>query len=77
MEGIVIPPPFSNLNTFSSLILVKIMRPELFQSKILAFIEQELGVYFTNNINLSIEDSFNDSSIVNPLIYVLQPGDDP
>jgi dynein heavy chain len=40
-------------------------------------ITQQLGSYFVQNLLVPLDNSFQDSSITIPLIYVLQPGDDP
>lgn len=36
-----------------------------------------MGSYFTQSLVVPLENSFTDSSMTIPLIYVLQPGDDP
>ena len=68
---------FSNLSGFQKLIIIKIVRPEIFANSMRDLIEEELGFYFVQNLIVSLESSFADSSMTIPLIYVLQPGDDP
>lgn len=40
-------------------------------------INKLLGSYFTQSLMVPLDNSFTDSSMTIPLIYVLQPGDDP
>jgi dynein heavy chain, axonemal len=53
------------------------MRPELFVEGLRWFVNNEMGSYFTENLLISLEESFIESDAHIPLIFVLQPGDDP
>jgi len=71
------PGKFKTLHAFNTLMVVKLVYPELFVSKVQLVIRQELGAEFVEGQIISIEDSFQESSVWTPLIFILSPGDDP
>lgn len=71
------PNPYHNLGNFSYLLLSKCLKPESAVKNIKEFIQAELGDFFIESPNISLDNSYKESSNQIPLIFLLSPGDDP
>ncbi|CAD8148668.1 unnamed protein product [Paramecium octaurelia] len=72
-----IPEQIKHLSTFQRLLLIRAARPQYFGYYMRELIAEDLGQYFTQNLLFGLQESFEDSNTTIPLIFVLQPGDDP
>ena len=61
---------------FMKLCLLKVLRPERLPQAIKDFISVSMGDKFLTPPVFDLEESFNDSSVSTPLIFVM-PGNDP
>lgn len=66
-----------NLSNFEKLILIKIIHSETVITPIREFISMEMGSNFVNPPHFDIGQSFEQSNILTPLIFLLSPGVDP
>jgi len=72
------PAPYDAVEPFRQLIIVKVLRPDLFVAQTKKFINDVLGDFFTTPIVFTLDDSFKESTTpVTPLVFILSPGDDP
>jgi len=72
------PAPYTNIEPIRTLILVKLLRPDLFVAQTKTFIKDVLGEFFITPNVFTLEDSFKESSTpLMPLVFILSPGDDP
>ena len=74
-----LPDPWSwKVPRFQLLQLVKVLRPDLFVRGVQRFIEQEVGRFFVEVPPLALEEQFhNNSSHLQPILLINQPGTDP
>ena len=71
------PSPYTDLDTFPSLLLTKILKPEKLITTLHTFISTTLGSYFRKPSPTSLEQVFKQSSYKKPIILILTPGNDP
>ncbi|EAR99019.2 dynein heavy chain 7, axonemal protein (macronuclear) [Tetrahymena thermophila SB210] len=71
------PEPFSKVPNFAKLVLVKSLRPDFFAEFLKEFIKTEMGSYFIENVQISIQDTHQESIPEQPILFVLSPGDNP
>lgn len=73
-----IPRPWdSSLNDFSKLIVMKLIRPDKLLVAISRYIQNLIGKQFTSPPPFDVSESFDESSALCPLIFILSPGTDP
>lgn len=73
-----IPKPWStSLDEFSKLIVMKLIRPDKLLVAISRYIQNQLGKQFTSPPPFDVSESFDESSSLCPLIFILSPGTDP
>ena len=61
----------------TALVFIKIFRPDLFPKYVAQFIKDIIGQHFNEEVMVSLDMTYTESSPVIPYIYVLAPGDDP
>ena len=72
------PEPYANLEPFRKLMLMKVIRPDLFVAQAKEFIKDILGEFFITPDVFTLEDTFKESTTPYiPLVFILSPGDDP
>ncbi len=71
------PEPYDKVSDFIFLILLKALRPDKIVHAVRNFIIQHSGKEFVEPPSFDLQASFNDSSPIIPLIFVLSPGSDP
>jgi dynein heavy chain len=72
-----VPKGYTELSPFQKLLLVRIFREDLLMYGITQLIGTYLGSDFTESPAFNLEASFEDSSTVAPIIFVLTTGTDP
>jgi len=70
-------PWHEQLDNFQRMILIRAIRPDKLLPAITNYVAEEMGSRFVEPLPFSIEPSFNDSSAISPLVFVLSPGSDP
>jgi len=72
------PEPWaSNLDTFRRLLLLRTLRPDKLVSAITLYVVEAMGQKYVEPPPFDLQKSYNDSSCITPLIFVLSPGSDP
>ncbi|XP_078044753.1 dynein axonemal heavy chain 7 isoform X4 [Augochlora pura] len=71
------PSPYSNLNSFERLLVLRCIRPDKIVPAIQIFVEAELGSQFVEPPPFDLASSYADSNSCIPLVFVLTPGTDP
>lgn len=73
-----LPSPWSErLDSFQRIVLLRCIRPDKLVPAVTAYVSEAMGKRFVEPMPFAIEPSFQDSSAVTPLIFVLSPGSDP
>lgn len=73
-----LPEPWqSKLNSFQRLLILRCIRPDKMITAIQEYITEKLGPEFLDPPTFDLGQSFKDSSVTIPLIFVLSPGADP
>lgn len=73
-----IPEPWRRtMSSFQKLMILKIFHPDQLQRAINEFISKEMGESFVNPPHFDIRKTFEESTILTPLIFILSPGTDP
>jgi dynein heavy chain len=67
----------SDVTPFGSLVFIKIFRSDLFPKYVTEFVKITIGQYFNEDVIVSLDKTFEESSPTTPYIYILSPGDDP
>ena len=72
------PEPWaSKLSTFQKLLLLRTLRPDKMMSAISLYVAEAMGQKYVEPPPFDLQKSYNDSSCVTPLIFILSPGSDP
>lgn len=72
------PAPYNAMEPFRKLILIKVLRADLFVAQTRLFIKDVLGEFFITPAVFTLDDTFKESTTpVMPLVFILSPGDDP
>lgn len=71
------PEPYDSVTDFVFLILLKALRPDKIVHAVRNFIIRNLGKEFVEPPSFDLQASFNDSSPIIPLVFILSPGSDP
>jgi dynein heavy chain, axonemal len=66
-----------NLSNFDKLVIIKSFRMEMIQMSISEFVIREMGQFYVEAPNTSMEIIYEKLSVNTPLIFVLTPGADP
>ena len=78
MEPRKLPSSFgSKMNSFHRLILTKIIVPEKIKMACMKYVEEELGVFYTESSSARLDELFDDSNVITPIIFILSQGADP
>ncbi|KAL8620599.1 Dynein heavy chain 12, axonemal [Nucella lapillus] len=73
-----LPDPWhSELNEFQRMIVLRTLRPDKIALAITDFVMEKLGKKFVEPPPFDLAKSYNDSSCITPLIFILSPGADP
>ncbi|UPR05068.1 heavy chain of dynein [Chloropicon primus] len=77
-----LPPPYckgdpNEPTPAQKLLLIRSMRPDKFVPAVSSFVESSMGRKFTEPPTFDLELSYNESSCICPLIFVLSIGSDP
>jgi dynein heavy chain len=72
------PEPWaSKLSTFQRLLLLRTLRPDKMMSAISLYVAEAMGQRYVEPPPFDLQKSYNDSTCVTPLIFILSPGSDP
>ena len=72
------PPPFDKEDhSLKKLVILRCIRPDKIVSAVQSFITHFMGQSFIEPPPFDLQDSYNDSSNVSPLVFILSPGSDP
>ncbi|XP_048509500.1 dynein axonemal heavy chain 3 isoform X1 [Athalia rosae] len=72
------PAPFANEGkTLKKLVILRCIRPDKIVFAVQAFIVEHMGQSFIEPPPFDLQDSYNDSSNISPLVFILSPGSDP
>lgn len=71
------PGKWNNLPPFQRLIIVRLLRPDKFIQSVQKLITKEMGSQYIDPPPFNLEQAFNDSTALVPLIFILSPGADP
>ncbi|XP_015509159.2 dynein axonemal heavy chain 3 isoform X1 [Neodiprion lecontei] len=73
-----LPSPFTNeVHTLNKLVILRCIRPDKIVSAVQTFITHHMGQSFIEPPPFDLQDSYNDSSNISPLVFILSPGSDP
>jgi len=73
-----VPEPWaSKLDPFKKLLILRTVRPDKLVPAVQAYVEGSLGRKYIEPPPFDLQGSYNDSSAITPLIFVLSPGSDP
>eukprot|EP01017_Pseudomicrothorax_dubius_P026129 TRINITY_DN2891_c0_g1_i1.p1 TRINITY_DN2891_c0_g1~~TRINITY_DN2891_c0_g1_i1.p1 ORF type:complete len:733 (+),score=221.94 TRINITY_DN2891_c0_g1_i1:69-2201(+) len=72
-----LPRSFKELSKFHRLLLLRAMRPDRCPSALFAFVSEFMGERFVEQRPFNIEETYEESSSVTPIFFVLFPGVDP
>jgi len=72
------PEPWnSNLSSFQKLLVLRCIRPDKIVAAVQIYVAEALGHQFIEPPPFDLQRSYDDSTAVTPLIFVLSPGSDP
>lgn len=71
------PEPFTNLELFERLLVVKIFRPEKLLFGFSNYVEAELGKFYLEIPRIDMQEIYSESDVKTPIIFVLSSGADP
>ncbi|XP_015588713.1 dynein heavy chain 3, axonemal [Cephus cinctus] len=72
------PAPFqAEENSLKKLLILRCVRPDKLVAAVQRFVIHNMGESFIEPPPFDLQDSYNDSSNVSPLIFILSPGSDP
>lgn len=71
------PEPYTTIDKFLALILLKTIRPDKIVHAVKKFIIHNMGAVFVQPPSFDLNASFEDSSPTIPLVFILSPGSDP
>ncbi|XP_076299082.1 dynein heavy chain 3, axonemal isoform X2 [Lasioglossum baleicum] len=72
------PPPFEKVTeNLTKLVILRCIRPDKIVAAVRIFIIHHMGQYFVEPPPFNLQASYNDSSNVTPLLFILSPGSDP
>ena len=71
-----LPEPFQEVSegSLQRLLIIRCIRPDKLVPAIRSFVVQRMGQSFVEPPPFELRDSYNDSSNVTPLIFILSPG---
>ncbi|XP_063228083.1 LOW QUALITY PROTEIN: dynein axonemal heavy chain 7-like [Bacillus rossius redtenbacheri] len=73
-----LPAPWQEqLSSFQRLLLVCTLRPDKLIMSVRKYVEENMGVSFITPPPFNIQQSYQDSNCLSPLIFMLSPGSDP
>lgn len=73
-----IPKPWDTcLSEFDKLIVMKLIRPDKLLVSVSRYIQNQIGKQFVSPPPFDVSESFDESSALCPLIFILSPGTDP
>lgn len=72
-----LPGKWNSLNSFQKLTLVRLLRPDKFSKSVQKLITKEIGAQYIDPPPFNLEQAYNDSDKMTPLIFILSPGADP
>ncbi|KAK2580549.1 hypothetical protein KPH14_007682 [Odynerus spinipes] len=75
----VLPPPFEHEEgrDMKKLVLIRCIRPDKIVAAVQIFIIENMSQSFVEPPPFDLQGSYNDSSNITPLIFILSPGSDP
>jgi len=71
------PTAMKGMNNFNELMVLRCVRPDRMLPAIMAYVAEQMGSKFVTPPPFDIAGSYQDSSNVAPLIFILSPGSDP
>lgn len=71
------PGKFNSIDSFSKLLLIKVLRPEKVMYGIDMFAKEALGAYFAQIPSSELEPLFEESDKKTPIVFILSQGTDP
>ena len=73
------PSPYENIGdvTLTKLVILRCIRPDKLVTAVQKFVIANMGQFFIEPPPFDLQDAYNDSSNVSPLIFILSPGSDP
>ncbi|KZC07229.1 Dynein heavy chain 3, axonemal [Dufourea novaeangliae] len=71
------PQPFDQTDGMTKLVILRCIRPDKIVAAVRTFIIHHMGQSFVEPPPFDLQASYNDSSKVTPLLFILSPGSDP
>ena len=71
------PGKWNEVSQFKKLIITRIIRPDKFSNSLQDLISNEIGRQYIEPPPFNLDQAFNDSDCMTPLIFILSPGADP
>ncbi|KAH8876868.1 Dynein heavy chain 7, axonemal [Schistosoma japonicum] len=72
-----LPEPWDKLDVFKGLIILRCIRPDKVVPGVMNYVREKLGRKFVEPLPFDLAKSYQDSSCITPLIFILSPGADP
>lgn len=76
-QNFVYPSPFDQTKDLNRMVILRCFRPDKIVPAVQQFIQDKMGTFYIEPPTFDLAGSFDDSSCVSPLIFVLSPGADP
>lgn len=67
----------SQISAFKKLIATRVIRPDKFSTSLQDLISNEIGKQYIEPPPFNLDQAYNDSDCMTPLIFILSPGADP
>ncbi|KTG04987.1 hypothetical protein cypCar_00006303 [Cyprinus carpio] len=72
-----LPQEWKNKSSLQKLILMRALRPDRMTYAVRNFVEEKLGVQYTEGRKMEFARSFKESGPASPVVFILSPGVDP